>query len=309
MVCTVTLNPALDCYLAPTELVPGEVNRYGELRFLPGGKGVNVSLLLHSLGDDTVAMGIAAGFTGRELEEMLKQAGCRCIFFYLPQGHTRLNLKIEPKGRPETALNGAGPDIPEETLVQLEQRLAAVLREGDFLVLSGSLPPCLPPDTYARLARTVPRHVKVILDTSGPALEAGLSVKPFLVKPNLEELSALLGHPLGEEREILQGAKRLRRMGARNVLVSMGQRGALLVTEEGKSIRREALPGREVSSVGAGDSMVAGFLHGWLGSGQMETALDWGLAAGAATAFQQGIAGAEEAERLYRNNSSICHRK
>lgn len=302
MVCTVTLNPALDCYFAPERLVPGEVNRYGELRVLPGGKGVNVSLLLHGLGEETLAMGIAAGFTGRELEAMLEQAGCRCAFFYLPQGYTRLNLKIEPAGRPETALNGEGPDIPEETLAQLEQRLAAVLREGDFLVLSGSLPACLSPGTYARLARTVPRHVEVVLDAAGPALEAGLKARPFLVKPNLEELSALLGRPLKGEKEILQGARRLQRMGARNVLVSMGKRGALLVTGEGRLLCRGALPGREVSSVGAGDSMVAGFLHGWMQSGKMETALDWGTAAGAATAFRRGIASGEEVERLYRES-------
>ncbi|MCI8385000.1 MAG: 1-phosphofructokinase family hexose kinase [Acutalibacter sp.] len=309
MVCTVTLNPALDCYLAPARLVPGEVNRYGEPRFLPGGKGVNVSLLLHSLGEDTLAMGIAAGFTGRELENMLRQAGCRCTFFYLPQGDTRLNLKLMPPGQPETALNGEGPHIPEETMVRLEEHLAAVLREGDILVLSGSLPGCLPPDTYIRLARTVPRNVKVVLDAAGPALAAGLKAKPFLVKPNLEELGALLDLPLKKEKDILQGAKQLQRMGARNVLVSLGRRGALMVPEKGKPLLRAALPGREVSSVGAGDSMVAGFLHGWMQSGGIDTALDWGLAAGAATAFQQGIAKGEEVEKLYKEHFSSRARK
>lgn len=301
MVYTVTLNPALDCYLAPKNFVPGEVNRYGELRFLPGGKGVNVSLLLHSLGEDTLAMGVAAGFTGRELEALLERSGCRCAFFYLPQGHTRLNLKLMPPGRPETALNGEGPEITEEALSRLEQRLAAELGEGDFLALSGSLPACLPPETYARLARTAPKGGKVVLDTSGPALAAGLEARPFLVKPNLEELSALLGRPLGTEGEILQGARDLQSMGARNVLVSLGREGALLVPEEGEPLFRQALPGREVSSVGAGDSMVAGFLHGWMQSGRMDTALDWGLAAGAATAFREGIAQGGEVEKLYRS--------
>lgn len=302
MICTVTLNPALDCYLTPRQLVPGQENRYEELRLLPGGKGVNVSLLLSGLGARTLAIGIAAGFTGQELCAMLDQAGCPHDFFTLSQGLTRLNLKLLPPGGPETGLNGTGPALAGEDLDRMEQRLAAALRPGDILVLSGSLPAGLPADAYVRLAKTAPPGVVVVLDASGPALQEGLAVRPFLVKPNRQELEELAGQPLPEERDLLRWAERLQHMGPKNVLVSLGGQGALLLTEQGQTLRRQALPGKEVSSVGAGDSMVAGFLYGWESTRSLSDALDWGLAAGAATAFTQGIASADAVKELYRQS-------
>lgn len=301
MIVTVTLNPALDCYLVPKTWVPGGENRYEELRLLPGGKGINVSLLLAGLGTPSLAMGIAAGFTGRELCAMLDRAGCPHDFLLLDQGLTRLNLKLLPNGQPETAFNGAGPAISPETLARLEEKLRA-LEAGDALVLSGSLPGGLPEDTYARLAKAAPPGVDVALDASGKALELGVQAGVFLVKPNLGELEEWRGRPLKSEEEILACAREVQAMGARNVLVSMGAQGALLLTEEGQTLRRKALPGREVSAVGAGDSMVAGFLHGWKEAGSFAAALDWGIAAGAATAFTQGIASGEAVARLYRKN-------
>lgn len=299
MVYTITLNPALDCYLSPEAFAPGQENRYGALELHPGGKGVNVALLLSSLGCEAVAMGIAAGSTGRELQALLAQAGCHTDLLFLKEGLTRLNLKVKPHGQPETALNGAGPEIPMEAMELLEQKLATALRQGDYLVLSGSLPRGLPADTYARLARTTPRDVKVVIDAAGPALEEGLPAKPFLVKPNLDELGQLFGEKLENAEAALPYAQKLQRMGAKNVAVSMGSRGVLLVAEDGRTLTREALPGQEVSPVGAGDSMVAGFLYGWMKSGDIREALDWGVAAGAATAFTQGVAGGREVRRLY----------
>lgn len=299
MVYTVTLNPALDCYLAPETFCIGQINRYGASRFLPGGKGVNVSLMLSSLGGSTSALGIAAGFTGKALADMLEQAGCHTSFLFLKQGLTRLNLKLSPAGQPETALNGAGPALDETTLEQLEQLVATLLRPGDMLVLSGSLPQGLPVDTYARLAKAAPQGTGLVLDASGPALLAGLQAQPFLVKPNLEELGELFRVRLTGEEDSLPYARKLRRRGARNVLVSMGGQGAFLLTAQGKVLRRPALPGKEVSSVGAGDSMVAGFLHGWLQTRNLSAALDWGVSAGAATAFTQGLAEAGQVRQLY----------
>lgn len=302
MICTVTLNPALDCYLAPQSLVPGQENRYGEPRLLPGGKGINVSLLLSALGARTLAIGLAGGFTGRELSAMLNQAGCPHDFCPLSQGLTRLNLKLHPPGGPETGLNGAGPAITPGDLRRLELRLALALRGGDILVLSGSLPAGAPEDAYLRLAKTAPPDVDLVLDAAGPALKAGLGARPFLVKPNLKELEELFGRELGDEEEVLRCAKELQAMGPKNVLVSLGAQGALLVTEDGQALRRKALPGREASAVGAGDSMVAGFLYGWQSTGSLSRALDWGLAAGAATAFTQGLASGNQVKRLYRQS-------
>ncbi len=305
MVYTVTLNPALDCFITPAAFAPGQINRYESPVFLPGGKGINVSLLLHSLGVETAALGIAAGFTGRQLAAMLEQQGCPASFLFLEQGLTRLNLKLLPENGEETALNGSGPPIPSDTLDQLEQQLAVLLRAGDFLVLSGSLPGSLPADTYLRLAKAVPPGVRTILDTSGKALELGLQAKPFLIKPNLEELEELFGLKLRDRQDIEEYAGRLLPMGAQHVLLSMGSQGALLFTGSGQVLERKSLSGTEVSSVGAGDSMVAGFLYGWLQTGAWADALDWGIAAGAATAFTQGIASGKAVRELYEKGRQV----
>lgn len=301
MVYTVTLNPALDCFVSPGRFAPGEVCRYGGARFLPGGKGVNVSLLLQSLGVETTASGIAAGFTGRELCRLLGLSGCPADFVILPEGNTRLNIKILPEGQPETALNGGGPAVSMEDLAPLERRIAA-LSPGDFLVLAGSLPDSLPPDVYPRLMAAAPQGVETVVDTSGPALTEAAKLGPFLVKPNLQELGEAFGAELSGPRDGAEYAGRLQALGARNVAVTLGGGGALLLTEGGRLLERPALPGREVSSVGAGDSFIAGFLYGWLRERDEERALDWAMAAGAATAFSPGIAEGDGVRELYRRS-------
>lgn len=304
MIYTVTLNPALDCFLRPEEFTPGRVCRYDSARFLPGGKGINVSLLLMGLGVPTTAAGIAAGFTGRELTALLERAGCPADFVMLDSGNTRVNIKILPKNQPETALNGGGPHVAIEDLRPLEHRLGG-LREGDFLVLSGSVPETLPFDVYARLMRAAPKGVEAVVDTSGPALPEALCERPFLIKPNLEELGEIFGVELGGAKDAVSYGKRLQEMGARNVAVTLGGGGALLLTQDGRVLERTALPGREVSSVGAGDSFVAGFLYGWQKHGDMDRALDWAVCAGAATAFCEGIAQGAEVIKLYKRHFLI----
>ena len=233
MVYTVTLNPALDCYVSPEALVPGRDLRYGGCRFVPGGKGINVSLLLASLGLETMALGVAGGFTGRELAARLEGQGLATGFVFLEDGLTRVNIKITPPGQPETALNGGGPEIPPQALDQLEKRLAALAAE-DFLVLAGSVPASLPAGAYARLAQRVPAGVKVVVDASGPALAASAAARPFLMKPNREELAEAFGEPASTREEMVGLAKKLQSLGARNVAVTLGGEGALLVDESGE---------------------------------------------------------------------------
>lgn len=302
MIYTVTLNPALDCFLQPGHFEPGEVCRYDEARFLPGGKGVNVSLLLGSLGAETTAAGIAAGFTGRELSALLEGGGCRADFVMLKEGRTRVNIKI--LGERETALNGGGPRVAMEDLEPLERGISA-LAPGDFLVLAGSVPGSLPEDVYARLMRCAPKGVETVVDASGPALAAAVGERPFLIKPNLDELGEVFGVRLGGAGEAVEYGKRLQGMGARNVAVTLGGGGALLLTEDGGVLERPALPGEEVSSVGAGDSFVAGFLYGLLEGGGMARAFDWAVSAGAATAFCGGIASGEQVRGLFRRHFLI----
>ena len=299
MVYTVTLNPALDCYVSPEALVPGRDLRYGGCRFVPGGKGINVSLLLASLGLETMALGVAGGFTGRELAARLEGQGLATGFVFLEDGLTRVNIKITPPGQPETALNGGGPEIPPQALDQLEKRLAALAAE-DFLVLAGSVPASLPAGAYARLAQRVPAGVKVVVHASGPALAASAAARPFLMKPNREELAEAFGEPASTREEMVGLAKKLQSLGARNVAVTLGGEGALLVDESGGVAFRPAVEGSPRSAVGAGDSFVAGFLYGWSQGGGLDQALDWAVSAGAATAFREGIASGEEVRAVYR---------
>ena len=299
MIATVTCNPALDILVRPRRFSPGEINRYGAGMCQPGGKGINVSLLLHSLGVETKALALAGGFTGREIARLLEERGCPGDFVWLPQGDSRINLKICPPGGEETQLNGEGPQIPEEAVERLERKLAA-LGPGDGAVLAGSLPASLPQDLYARLMKPLVRKgVEVAVDTTGEALLAALPCRPFLVKPNLEELEELFSVKLTGLPEIKEQARELQRLGARNVVVSLGAGGALLLEEGGRSLFCHGVRGQAVSTVGAGDSLVAGFLYGWQLHGTLEGAFRWGMAAGAATAFCAGIAAGDEVKRLY----------
>lgn len=296
MIYTVTLNPALDL-TAPTGPAKGGVARYGQGPFLAGGKGVNVTRLLTSLGLENKALGIAAGFTGEEVLRQLQAEGCQADFLRLAEGCTRINLKLQGE-EGVTELNGEGPPVPLAALDELTARCAA-LTAGDFLVLAGSIPSSLPPDAYGRmLAGLAGKGIEAVADAAGEALGGALAHRPFLVKPNLQELEEFFSAEIATTAQAAEYAAELQRMGAQNVVVSMGERGALLAGPEGRLFCRAAR-GTAVSPVGAGDSFVAGFLYGWQLHGTGEGALRWGTAAGCATAFTAGIAKGEDVKRLY----------
>lgn len=297
MICTVTLNPSLDYTVELNDLHIGAVNRTFKEKLRPGGKGINVALMLNRLGQPVRALAFAAGYTGHMLAGQLADAGLPAELLWAREGMTRINVKIEAGA--ETEINGRGPALKPADLVQLASRLA-VLGEGDWVVLAGSLPAGLPPNTYARLlAPLAARGVKAVVDAEGQALAAALEARPFLVKPNRQELEALAGRPLPTRQEVLEAARQLQDRGAVNVLVSLGAQGALLLTGEGQSLFRDAPQGAVLGTVGAGDAMVAGFLTGWLTTGQWENALALGMAAGSATAFSPWLAKREQVWALY----------
>ena len=288
MVYTVTFNPALDYIVRVRDFRTGETNRTESDELQWGGKGINVSTVLRNLGVENAALGFLAGFTGRALDQGLRDAGIRTDFIWLEEGLTRVNVKI--KADQETEINGAGPAIPAAALEELFAKLDR-LQSGDVLVLAGSIPASLPDDIYQRiLARLANREILTAVDATGRLLRAVLPYHPFLIKPNRAELGELFGRALNGDAEIEDCARRLQTEGARNVLVSMAGDGSLLLDETG-SVHRLGVPaGTVCNSVGAGDSMVAGFLAGWLEHGDYPLAHRLGTAAGAATAFSERLA-------------------
>ena len=297
MVYTVTLNPALDYEVQVDGFRAGELNRTRRENLHFGGKGVNVSTVLHSLGVETVALGFVAGFTGQALEQGLARAGIKTDFIHLEEGLTRINMKI--RSGEETEINGGGPAIPPAALEALFQKLDR-LRAGDVLVLAGSLPGGLPEDMYPQILRRVRgREVLTVVDAARNLLRGALPYRPFLIKPNSAELGELFGKgPLTEEAEIRSCARSLQEQGARNILVSMAGDGSLLLDETGACRRLGVPPGTVRHTVGAGDSMVAGFLAGWLETRDYAAAHRMGAAAGSATAFSDGLATGEEIHAL-----------
>ena len=294
MIYTLTFNPALDYAVYPTALVLGKTNRSQTERIDFGGKGINVSYVLHQLGEPTTALGFVAGFTGRALCDMLQEAGVRCDFVRLPGGMTRINVKI--KGDAETEINASGPDIPAEALEALYGKLDAMVA-GDTLLLAGSVPSTLPRDVYETIcARIVGRGIRLAVDAEGALLQSVLKYHPFVIKPNRDELSAIAGRELTDDADVEAAARVLQAAGACNVLVSLGGDGALLLDETGRVHRAPAVGGKPVNTVGAGDSMVAGFLSG-VRQGY-DYALRLGIAAGSATATSLTLATREEIERL-----------
>ena len=299
MIYTVTFNPAIDYVVrlgAPLEV--GEVNRAGGEDCVLGGKGINVSGVLAQLDCPSVALGFVAGETGAWLERGLEKQGLETDFVHLEQGMTRINVKI--KAGLETELNGAGPDIPESAVRQLEEQLDA-LNENDILILAGSIPRSLPQDTYERLlARLQGKGVRTVVDATRDLLVNVLQYRPFLIKPNNHELGEIVGRELKTDAEIIAAARALQEKGACNVLVSMAGDGAILVDETGKVHRIGCPRGKVVNSVGAGDSMVAGFVAGWMQTGSYDMALRLGTACGSATAFSLGLATREKIEELLK---------
>lgn len=296
MIFTLTLNPSIDYVMRVDGLGSGSVNRSSSEEMLPGGKGINVSAVLGELGVRSRTLGFVAGFTGREVARRVREMGVEADFIELPEGCTRINVKL--KGNEETDINGSGPIILEEDLKQLYEKLDE-LCGSDTLVLAGSVPKSLPADVYEKiLARLAGRGVRAVVDAERGLLLNTLKYKPFLVKPNLSELGELFGADLNSASsldEIVNLARRLQEMGAQNVLVSMAGDGALLLDELGELRRCPACRGTVQSSVGAGDSMVAGFLAALEERPvDYDYALKLGTAAGGATAFSLGLAKREE---------------
>ena len=299
MIYTVTFNPAIDYVVrldAPLEV--GQVNRACGEDCVLGGKGINVSGVLAQLGCPSVALGFVAGETGAWLERGLAAQGLHTDFVHLENGMTRINVKI--KAAQETELNGAGPDIPDEALHQLEEKLDS-LTENDVLILAGSIPASLPQDVYERLlARLDGKGVRCVVDATRDLLVNVLPYRPFLIKPNNHELGEIVGRELTSDEEIIAAARSLQEKGARNVLVSMAGDGALLVDEQGQTHRIGCPKGKVVNSVGAGDSMVAGFVAGWMQTKSYAFALRLGTACGSATAFSLGLATKEKIDELMK---------
>ncbi len=300
MIYTLTYNPSIDYLVTVDRLDIGKLNRMRKDTYLYGGKGVNVSQVLKELGIDNTALGFVAGFTGREIEEGLLRLGINTDFVHLPEGHSRINIKFH--GIEETEVNAPGPFVDAVSMRALRDKIMHIQKD-DILILAGAATANMENDTFATFISELPyRDTKVILDTNGEALVNALCYHPFLIKPNIQELSELFHEEFSPSdiNGIANAAKKLQDKGARNVLTSMGEDGAVLITEEGKVITRSAPAGIVVNTVGSGDSMVAGFLAGYLENGNMEDALCLGVCAGSASAFNEGFASGDEIMQLYR---------
>lgn len=288
MIYTITFNPALDYIVRVNDLKLGEVNRTDFEEVYAGGKGINVSIVLNNLGIDNIALGYIAGFTGDEIERRVKNFGCKTDFIKLENGMSRINIKI--KSREESEINGQGPKINESDLTRLYEKLDSI-KEGDILVLAGSIPNTLPENIYEEIMkRLYSKGIKFVVDATGDLLLRVLKYKPFLIKPNHHELGELFNTKLNNGEEIIEYAKKLKDMGARNVLISMAGDGAIFINENGEVKKSDVPKGKLINSVGAGDSMVAGFIAGYLNSNSLEAGFKMGVATGSASAFSEGLA-------------------
>lgn len=296
MIYTVTFNPALDYVIDVNDIKLGELNRTTEEKIFCGGKGINVSFVLKTLGIDSIALGFVAGFTGKEIEKRVKSFGVSTDFINLKNGLSRINVKV--RSDKETEINAQGPIILEKEIEEFYHKLQQ-LQDGDILILAGSIPSSLPNNMYEKILEKLhSRTIRIVVDATNELLKNVLPYHPFLIKPNHHELAEMFQVTIQTEDEIVLYAKKLRTMGACNVLVSMGAKGAILV-DEFEVVHKIGVPkGVQKYSVGAGDSMVAGFLAGFMRSNQYEIALKVGTAAGSATAFSEGLATKDMIEKL-----------
>ena len=302
MIYTVTFNPAIDYLVYVPELSVGSIIRSEKESTFCGGKGINVSLILQELGIESTATGFLAGFTGSAIEQALSGGAIRTDFVHLKEGLTRINVKI--RSGQETDINARGPAISDSEIGELLKKLE-ILKSGDILVLAGSIPNTLPSDIYEKIMEQLSgRGILFVVDATGDLLMNSLKYKPFLIKPNNDELGEIFGVKISTPEEALKYAEELRKTGAVNVLVSMGSKGAVLIDENGEKHSFGAFDGKVVNTVGAGDSMVAGFIAGYLQKGDYEYALKLGSAAGAATAFREGVAKREEIVELLSKTES-----
>ena len=299
MIYTVTFNPSIDYIMRLENFTSGEINRVNYEQILPGGKGINVSIVLKNLGHASTALGFLAGFTGVAMQQMLHAFGVTDDFVRLDEGFSRINVKI--KAESETEINGQGPVITEAAQRTLFEKLDR-LQSGDTLVLAGSIPNTLPDDIYERIMEHLDgRGIRIVVDATKNLLRRVLKYRPFLIKPNNHELGEMFGVELKTDDDIILHAKKLQEEGATNVLISMAGDGAILLTAEGVFYRSAAPKGTLVNSVGAGDSMVAGFLAGFMESdGSYERAFYMGVATGSASAFSENLATREEALALLK---------
>lgn len=287
MIYTVTFNPAIDYVVSVENLLEGAVNRTTSEKLYYGGKGINVSIILNRLGIENIAYGFSAGFTGQEIEKGLKSLGVKTDFIPLKNGYSRINVKI--KADTETEINGQGPDIPQDAIDALFDKLSTI-KSGDTLVLAGSIPKTLPSDIYETiLNRLSGRGIRFVVDATKDLLLNVLKYHPFLIKPNNFELGEIFGKNLKTKDEIIACAKELQRQGAENVLVSMGGEGAILISADGQTYHIPAVKGNVKNTVGSGDSMVAGFVAGYIKTGDYKYALELGSASGSATAFSDDL--------------------
>ena len=296
MVYTVTFNPAVDYIVHTKELTAGAVNRSDSEEIYFGGKGINVSLVLSELGVKSRALGFVAGFTGEAIEKGIAEKGIDADFVHLDKGFSRINVKI--KSGEETELNGQGPEIKQEAIDELFIKLNG-LKPGDTLVLAGSIPSSLPSDIYERImAQLAERRIRFVVDATKDLLLNVLKYKPFLIKPNRQELSEMFGVEINTEDDIEKYAKELQKLGAKNVLISLGGDGAMLIDEFGKRHKAGVLKEKVINTVGSGDSMVAGFVAGYEKTKSYPYALKLGSVCGNATAFLDGLATKEKINEL-----------
>ena len=298
MIYTVTFNPSLDYIVSVEDFKLGLTNRTSSELMLPGGKGINVSTVLMNLGIESTALGFVAGFTGDEIVRRLKEMGVKTGFIRTPEGISRINLKL--KSIDGTEINGMGPDISSENTQKLMEQLDS-LREGDVLFLSGSIPAAMPDDAYQKIMKQLDgRGVQIVVDATKDLLLNVLEYHPFLIKPNNHELGEIFGVSLKTREDVVPYGRKLQEKGAVNVLVSMAGEGAVLIDAEGNVHSAPAPEGILVNGVGAGDSMVAGFMAGWMEKQDYEYAFHMGVSAGSASAFSENLATREELEAVYR---------
>ncbi len=296
MIYTVTFNPSLDYIIRVDNLELGKVNRLNYENILPGGKGVNVSIVLGNLGHKSTALGFTAGFTGAEIEASMRNYGAECDFIHVAEGMSRINVKV--KSNEETEINGLGPKITDADVDALFAKLDE-LEAGDYLVIAGSVPSMLPSDMYERIMERLDgRGINIAVDAERDLLTRVLKYHPFVIKPNNHELGDIFGVTLKTREEVVPYAKKLQEQGARNVIISMAGEGAVFVSEAGEVAMSEAPKGTVVNSVGAGDSMVAGFVAGVIETGDMAQAFRMGLCTGSASAFSPDLATRAEVEAL-----------
>lgn len=300
MIYTITFNPALDYVIRVQDFNVGKINKSQKEYIYPGGKGINVSIVLKTLGQETTAMGFISGFVGKEIEKQVQKYGVQTDFIEIENDNSRINVKILGESE-ETAINAKGPYI-ELKYIELLYKKLEILEEKDILVLSGSVPNGVPDDIYEEICKKVKdKNIKVVVDSTGELLVNTLKYRPYLIKPNQQELEEIFGIKITSQDEALKYAKQLQIKGAKNVIVSMGSDGAVLLDENGYSYKMKALNTKNaVNTVGAGDSMVAGFLAGREMFNNYEKALEIGVAAATATTNTIFLAKRENIEKFLK---------